>query len=150
MTKFYLAVCKNKFYVYDEARKPFHVEGEPFFAYNVNKIRAAVAKLWEQIADEQNLDKNEINFLIVSNSDNVRNESLSKELGTAIVKTYALDELIRSALTELAKNPKLHINEFGLNYDGECYHFDNGLLIHDDFSLLALSIEPSELLKFVG
>ncbi|MBR3747648.1 MAG: hypothetical protein IKP64_00025 [Selenomonadaceae bacterium] len=149
MTQFYLAVCKNKFYVYDDARKPVYIEGEPFFAYEVNKIRTAVAKLREQISDEYNLDKNEITFRVVANSDKVRNESLSKELGAAIVKTYKLDELIRKTLTEFAKNPKLYINEFGLNYDGESYRFDNNLLIYDDFSLLALSIEPSELLNFV-
>lgn len=149
MTQFYLAVCKNKFFVFDDARKPVFIEGESFFAYEVNKIRTAVAKLLEQLSDEYNLDKNEMNFRVVANSDKVRNESLNKELGAAIVKTYKLDELIRKTLAEFAKNPKLYINEFGLNYDGECYRFDNSLLIYDDFSLLALSIEPSELLNFV-
>ena len=65
-------------------------------------------------------------------------------------KKFPTDELLRKILEQLTKNPKLYVDEFGINYDGECYcYVDNSLLLKSEYSLLALSIEPAELLKFV-
>jgi len=148
--KFYLAICKNKFYLYDEACKPVHIDGNPFFEYERNKIREATLELTEKIVDDNNLaNKNELKFFIVENSDAVLNESFAKAQGNLIAKKYPLNELLRKTIRELAKNPKLYVNELGVNYDGECYKVENEILTARDYSLLALSIEPKELLNFV-
>lgn len=150
MTKFYLAICKNKFYLYDDARKPVYIDGNPFFEYETNKLREATARLIEKIIDENNLSgKRELKFFVIENSDAVRNEGFAKATGDLIAKRFPLGDLLRKTISELAKNPKLYIAEFGINYDGECYHTEKGLLTKTDYSLLALSIEPNELLKFV-
>lgn len=150
MMKFYLAICKNKFYLYDEARKPVHIDGNPFFDYERNKIREATLELTEKIVDDNNLaNKNELKFLVVENSDAVLNESFAKAQGNLIAKKYPLNELLRKTIRELAKNPKLYVNELGVNYDGECYNVENEILTAREYSLLALSIEPKELLNFV-
>lgn len=150
MMKFYLAICKNKFYLYDEARKPVHIDGNPFFDYERNKIREATLELTEKIVDDNNLaNKNELKFLVVGNSDAVLNESFAKAQGNLIAKKYPLNELLRKTIRELAKNPKLYVNELGVNYDGECYNVENEILTAREYSLLALSIEPKELLNFV-
>lgn len=150
MMKFYLAICKNKFYLYDEARKPVHIDGNPFFDYERNKIREATLELTEKIVDDNNLaNKNELKFLVVGNSDAVLNESFAKAQGNLIAKKYPLNELLSKTIRELAKNPKLYVNELGVNYDGECYKVENEILTAREYSLLALSIEPKELLNFV-
>lgn len=150
MMKFYLAICKNKFYLYDEARKPVHIDGNPFFDYERNKIREATLELTEKIVDDNNLaNKNELKFIVVENSDAVLNESFAKAQGNLIAKKYPLNELLRKTIRELAKNPKLYVNELGVNYDGECYNVENEILTAREYSLLALSIEPKELLNFV-
>lgn len=150
MMKFYLAICKNKFYLYDEARKSVHIDGNPFFDYERNKIREATLELTEKIVDDNNLaNKNELKFLVVENSDAVLNESFAKAQGNLIAKKYPLNELLRKTIRELAKNPKLYVNELGVNYDGECYNVENEILTAREYSLLALSIEPKELLNFV-
>lgn len=150
MTKFYLAICKNKFYLYDAARQPVHIDGNPFFEYERNKIREATLELTEKIVDENNLaDKNELKFFVVENSDAVLNESFAKAQGNLIAKKFSLNDLLRKIIRELAKNPKLYISELGINYDGECYRMEKEILSATDYSLLALSIEPKELLKFV-
>lgn len=150
MMRIYLTIFKNKFYLYNEEREPLYVEGEPFFAYETNKMREAVIRMVESIFYENNLSsKNDLQFFVIDNSDAIRNESLSRELGSAIVKNYSLNDLLKKLLTALSRNPKLYVNELGINYDGECYRMDNGLLTQSEYSLLALSIEPSELLKFV-
>ena len=150
MTKFYLAICKNKFYLYNDARKPVNIDGKPFFHYERNKIREATLELTEKIADEIKLaDKNELKFFVVENSDAVINESFAKTQGKLIEKTFPLHELLCKTIQELAKNPKLYVKELGINYDGECYRMEDDFLTAKDYSLLALSIDPVELLKFV-
>lgn len=149
MMKFYLAICKNKFYLFDDGRKPVHIDGEIFFEYETNKIREASDRLTEKIVDENNLsDKSEVKFFVVENGDAALNESFSKAQDELITKKFSLNELLRKTIFDLAKNPKLYISELGVNYDGECYRTENGLLTKRDYSLLALTIEPATLLKF--
>lgn len=150
MIKFYLTICKNKFYLFDDNRKPVYIDGEAFFDYETNKIREAANRLTDKIVDENNLsDKNELKFYVIENSDAALNESFAKSQGERIAKKFSLNELLRKTIAELAKNPKLYVAEFGVNYDGECYSTENGLLTKRDYSLLALTIEPTALIKFV-
>ena len=150
MTKIYLAICKNKFYLYGENRKPVYIDGEAFFEYETSKIREATGRLTNKIVDENNLSNaNELKFFVIENSDAALNESFAKAQGKHIVKKFPIDKLLRKTISELSQNPKLYIAQFGINYDGECYHTEKGLLTKTEYSLLALSIEPSALLKFV-
>lgn len=150
MTKIYLAICRGKFYLYDEKREPLYLDGEKFFEYETNKIREAARRLTEKILDENNLtNDSELKFFVIENSDAALNESFSGAQGGLIAERYSLNELLRRTVRELAKNPKLYVHELGINYDGKCYGEEKNLLIQSDYSLLALTIEPSELLKFV-
>lgn len=150
MVNFYLAICKNKFYLYDDARKPVYIEGNPFFEYETNKLREATGRLIEKLVDENNLSsKCELKFFLLENDDAVRNEGFTRMAETSLAKRFPLGEILRKTISELAQNPKLYIAQFGINYDGECYHMEKELLTKTEYSLLALSIEPSALLKFV-
>ena len=150
MAKFYVAICKNKFYLYGDKREPVYIDGESFFEYETGKIREATDRLTNKIVDENNLsDANELNFFVIENSDAALNDSFAKAQGSRIVKRFPIDELLRKIISELAQNPAFYIAQFGINYDGECYNSERGLLTKTEYSLLALSIEPSALLKFV-
>ena len=148
--KFYLVICKNKFFLYNEKREPVYIDAEPFFEYETNKIREAAVRLKEKIIDENNLsDDSDLQFAVIENADKVRNENVAKELGNLIVKNYSIIELMRKTVSELSKNQKLYIKELGVNYDGECYHLDDGPMWCNEYSLLALSVDSSEVIKFV-
>ncbi|MBR0289046.1 MAG: hypothetical protein IJQ82_08715 [Selenomonadaceae bacterium] len=150
MVKFYVVICKNKFYLYGDDRKPVYIDGEAFFEYETGKIREATGRLTNKIVDENNLSNaNELKFFVIENSDAALNDSFTKAQDNRIAKRFTLAELLRKTISELAKNPKLYIEQFGINYDGECYHTEKSLLTKTEYSLLALSIEPNELLKFV-
>ena len=150
MTKFYLAICKNRFYLYDNDRAPVHIDGEPFFEYETNKIREASNRLTHKIVDEYNLSgKDDLTFFVIENSDASLNESFTGAQDKLIAKRFSLSELLPKTIRALAKNPKLYIHELGVNYDGECYRIDNELLTGREYSLLALTIEPAELIKFL-
>ena len=147
---FYLVICKDKFFLYSELREKVYIDGNPFFEYDPRKIRESVNRLIEKIVDENNLsDKNDLKFVVVENIDPVRNESVEEEIGNLISKKIFIGDIINETVFSLAKNPKLYIEELGVNFDGECYFLQSGELYRDEYSLLALSIDSSEIMKFV-
>lgn len=148
--KIYLAICRNKFYLYDETRKPVYIDGEKFFDYETNKIREASRRLTDKLVDENNLaDAGELKFFVLENDDASLNESFSKAQSSTVEKIFPLNDLLRKTIDALEKNPQLYVRELGINYDGTCYRAENSLLTKREYSLLALTIEPQELLKFV-
>ena len=149
MTKIYLVICKNKFYLYDEARKPVRIAGKNFFEYDRNKIREATSRLTKELVNMNKLSsESELKFFVVENSDAALNEGFAKVHGDLVAKKFSLEGLMRTTIRELSADPKLYVDEFGINYDGDCYRRDNERLTRSNFSLLALSIEPEALLKF--
>ena len=150
MTKFYLAICKNRFYLYGDNRKPAYIDGEAFFEYEAGKIREATGRLTDKIVDENNLSNaNELRFFVIENSNAVLNDSFAKAQGDRVAKRFSLNELLRRTIGDLAKDSKLYVGELGINYDGECYRLEDGRLTARDYSLTALTIEPAALIKFV-
>ena len=150
MTNFYLAICRNRFYLYGDNRKPVYIDGEAFFEYETGKIREATGRLADKIADENNLsDANAIRFFVIENSNAVLNDSFARAQGKRVAKRFPLNELLRRTIGDLVKDPKLYVGELGVNYDGECYRLENGRLTVRDYSLTALTIEPTTLIKFV-
>ena len=151
MLQYFLAVCKNKFHVYRVDGKPEYFGGNDYFEYEQSKIHEATARLIDEILSNNNLaDRNELQFALIENSDAVRNEIVLKELKNLVVRRFAVNDLIYAAMNELAKNPALYIYDLGVNYDGESYHLEkNNPMWRGVYSLLALSIEPQELLKFI-
>lgn len=150
MLRFYLAICKSRFYIYGENCEPVHIDGEAFFEYEISKIRESTDRLIKKILDENNLSNvNELNFFVIENSNAALNDGFAKAQGGRIAKRFSLDKLLRKTIGDLAKDPKLYVGELGVNYDGECYRMEDGRLTIRDYSLTALTIEPSALLKFV-
>ncbi len=152
MLQYFLVICKNRFYVYRTDGAPEYFGGNDYFEYEQSKIREAAAQLVEEILSNNNLaDRNELQFALIENSDAVRNEIVLKELKNLVVQRYAVNDLVYAAMVDLAKNPALYIRELGVNYDGESHHLDaNNPMWRGAYSLLALTIEPIELLKRVG
>ena len=150
MLQYFLAVCKNKFYVYRTNGAAEYFGGNAYFEYEQSKIREATVRLIEEILNNNNLsDRNELQFALIENSDAVRNEIVLKELKNLVVKRFRVNDLVFEAMNELAKNPALYIYALGVNYDGESYHLEkNNPMWRGVYSLLALTIEPRELLKF--
>ena len=151
--KFYLAICQNKFFVYREDKTPESFEsGNPYLEYEPSKIREAIKQLVHEIVDGNNQSsKEDLQFVLIKSTDNVINSAVENELRDLVINGHEATKLVNKVLLQLAKDPKLYIKELGVNYDGECYHLDdNGPMWRNEYSLLALSIDSSELLKFVS
>lgn len=148
--QFYLAICQNKFFVYREDKTPETFEsGNPYLEYESGKVREAVKRLVSEIIDSNNFsNRDDLQFVLIKSNDNAINSAVEEELGGTVIKHCEATELVNKALLQLARDPKLYIKEFGVNYDGECYHLeDNSPMWRNEYSLLALTIDSSDLLK---
>ena len=154
MLKFYLFVCRDKFYVYRAKDRAVETlsSGYPYLEYEQDKMRKATENLVIELLEGNNIeDKNELQFVLIENSDKVRNDTVNEVLGNSIIARYNVHDLVKQAVSKLACDPKLYIKELGVNYDGECYHLDDkGPMYRSEYSLLALSIKPEALLKFLN
>lgn len=151
MTKFYLAVCRNRFYVFDgETRQAEHIDGNPYVEYEQNKAREGVRRLVAALLENRNKeDRRDLHFDLIESTDELLNEAVVRELDERDMKRYSAVDLMNRALVELSKDRSLYIRELGANYDGECYHIGDGPMWRSEYSLLALTLEPNGLLKYV-
>lgn len=149
--KFYLAVCRNRFYVFDgETRQVERIDGNPYVEYEQNKVREGVRRLVAALLENRNKeDRWELHFDLIESTDELLNEAVIRELDERDMKRYSAVDLMNRALVELSKDRSLHIRDLGANYDGECYHIGDGPMWRNEYSLLALTLEPTDLLKYV-
>ena len=152
MKNFYLAVCRNRFYVYDgETRQAEHIDGNPFVEYEPNKAREGVRRLVTSMLENRNKeDRWEFHFDLIESTDGLLNEAVTRELAERDMKRYAAADLVGRAINDLLNDPKLHVRELGVNYDGECYYAGEDLMRRGEYSLTALTLTPEALLKYVG
>lgn len=109
MTDFYLAICSDKFYVYDKAsgtQQSF--EGNPFFEYVPSKISGATEDLLQALIENNNLsDRQDLRFTIIESADGVRNEVVIATLGEQVSCRCPLGKIIEKLIAELGKTPKI-------------------------------------------
>lgn len=102
------------------------------------------------LADINNLDnENEIELIIIENSDRVRNTNVKLALKNYIKETIQLDTLLLRLIHDLLKNKSLYIDEFGINYDEDCYIMRSNTLERSNYSLLAYTVNQNMLMNYV-
>ena len=150
---FYMIVGKNAFYLYRRTAFGFEIEyidGNPCRNYDTHRIKADLKNLLETVADTNNLDSaDEIFFTVIENADPIRNKNIAQVLGNRIKDKFSVDEILTRAVNSLAQNKNLHIDEFGINYDGNSYLLKNGRLKKNSYSLLAYNVGQEKLMEFV-
>ena len=145
---FYMIIGKNSFHAYrlsDTGLEPEFIDGNPFFPYNPHTIKTDVGKFLSSIADSNNLDSTDnIEMSVVLNADRVRNVNTLNALGNKAKDKIPAEDILIRLVNNLSKNNELHIDEFGINYDGESYLMMNGKLQTRPYSLLAYTIKQEE------
>ena len=148
-----MIIGRNAFYLYHRSRDNFEIEyvdGNPYRHYDIHSIRSDLEKLLETVADTNNLDNaNEIEFTIIENADNIRNTNVEQILGNRIKEKMSINAVLIRVVNALSKDNELHINEFGINYDGSSYILHNGELQKKPYSLLAYNVGQEKLIEYV-
>ena len=150
MLELYLLICIDRLYVYEKNMNIQSFDGNPYFKYEPSKVAPAVDGLIAALVENNNLSGvDELRFLLVESSEQVRNEVVAGKLADNLIRRYPLTEAIERAITDMGRDKKNHM-ELGLNYDGHSYNIEQGIIKEKEFDLLSLTIEPSVLLKYVA
>ena len=150
MLELYLLICTDRLYVYEKNMNIQSFDGNPYFEYEPSKVAPAVDELIAILVENNNLSGvDELRFLLVESSEQVRNEVVAGKLADNLIRRYPLTEAIERAITDMGRDKKNHM-ELGLNYDGHSYNIEQGIIKEKEFDLLSLTIEPSVLLKYVA
>lgn len=149
---FYLIILKKSLYVYrkkNEAFIPEYIEGKLAEDYELKNLEDKVKKIIEYIAEANNLTPDEVHISVVENSDSVRNEKVRRVLGNKIKATYKITDVLDATVKNLRRQKDLYIDQLGINFDGESYQLKAGRLKREAYSLLAYTIMPNELVKYL-
>lgn len=85
----------------------------------------------------------------MENSDSVRNEKVRRVLGNKIKATYKITDVLDATVKNLSRQKDLYIDRLGINFDSESYQLKAGRLKREAYSLLAYTIMPNELVKYL-
>lgn len=149
----HMIIGKNAFYLYRRTNNGFEIEyvdGNPYRHYDTHSIKSDLANLLETVADTNNLDStDEIFFTVIENADFIRNKNVEQVLENRLKGKISVEEILIRTVDSLAKDKDLHINEFGINYDGASYLFRNEKLEKNSYSLLAYNVGQEKLMEYV-
>ena len=150
---FHMIIGKNAFYLYRLSANGFEVEyidGNSYRHYDTHSIKSDLENLLETVADTNNLDNaNDIEFTIIENADNIRNTNVEQVLGNRVKEKISINDILIRVVNALAQDKNLHIDEFGINYDGASYILHNGNLQKNFYSLLAYNVNQEKLMEFI-
>ena len=150
--RFWLVIGKERFYVYSKENHDLeleYIDGNPYRRYNPQDIKRETKSLMETLANVNNLGSvDELEFSVVENSDRVRNANVATVLAESMKEKIALKKLIVQAMNDLQKDKALHIEEYGINYDGDTYKLFGGEVKQVEYSLLGYRLETDKLIHY--
>lgn len=151
--RFYVVIGKGAFFLYRKNGKKFepeYIDGNPYYRYILHKIKPSAKQMVEALIENNNLNnESEIELVLIENSDRVRNVNVKQALNSCVKQVIKLDEILLRLTHDLLKNKKLYIDEFGINYDEECYKIRSNELERSNYSLLAYTVDQDMLMNYV-
>ena len=153
MQEFYIIIKKESLLVYEKKGNGYeriYLGGNPEYLYSLNNPSKSIEKFLALIAEEYNLDSiAEVNFNIIDNEDKIVSSTVLEKFGVYVKTCIHIEILMIDILNSLARDAKLRILEYGINYDNKNYiKKDNGINKRE-YSLLAYKLIDDKLIKYV-
>jgi hypothetical protein len=151
--EFYIIIKKESLLVYEKKGNGYeriYLGGNPEYLYSLNNPSKSIEKFLALIAEEYNLDSiAEVNFNIIDNEDKIVSSTVLEKFGVYVKTCIHIEILMIDILNSLARDAKLRILEYGINYDNKNYiKKDNGINKRE-YSLLAYKLIDDKLIKYV-
>lgn len=154
MQTFYVIIKKEYLSIYDKIDNSFtrvYLDGNPEYSYSVNSAKDYVNRLVDMIIDENNLDsEGEIDFVVIDNEDEIISKALLNAFGESVKKIIDVEALMADISNKICSDKKLHIPEYGINFDGKKYLVKDNKLVKEEFSLLSYNLTDDMLMKSIG
>lgn len=165
MQIFYMITGRDVLYLYEKDGMKYnrqYIQGNPEYHYQIHTVKKDMEKLLKELAEDYNLDidmdhvdiqkanNTEMAFVMVENADPVLTEAVSRGLGGFLSQKYVLDSLISDIIRKLCSDGQPLVKDFGVNFDGNNYRLANGVIQRNNFSLLGYTLQPDDLLQYIG
>lgn len=154
MQTFYVVIKKEVLIIYEKDGDSFervYLGGNPEYSYSVNCSQEHINKLFECLIEEYNLDTiGEVDFIVVENEDQIVSKSVVNALGQSVKNLINIEGLMIKISEGIGRDKKLRIREYGINFDGKRYLFEDEKISKEDFCLLSYSLSDDMLMQFVG
>lgn len=151
---FYVIIKKNYLSIYEKNQKSYervYLGGNSEFVYSVNSAKDYIEKILNMIVEEYNLDTiGEIDLIVIDNEDDIVSDAILNALGENVKERINIEKLMLKVSSSLERDKKLHIFEYGINYDDKQYLVKNENVVKNEFSLLSYTLTDDMLMKFVG
>lgn len=151
--KFFLVIGRTAVYTYERNGQEFtvqNIEGSEGYPVESSSVAADVGSYLNALANEKNLGtKAKLEFDVIEGADRFRNEAIGKALKEYAEQTYPLAEALRTACQRLSRDRDLHIDRFGINYEGHSYRMVEGDIVQGEFDLLAFTINSKDVLEMM-
>lgn len=152
MQTFYVIIKKSNLLIYEKngtSYEKVYLGGNPEYTYSVNSTKDYVKKFFNMIIEEYNLDTiGEIEFIVIDNEDDIISNAILEAFGENIKTHIDIEKLMLEISSSIGRDKKLHISEYGINYDGKKYLVKNKKIVKEDFSLLSYTLTDDMLMKF--
>lgn len=153
MQTFYVLIKKNFLSIYEKngnAYEKVYLGGNPDFSYSVSSAKECADRFLKMILDEYNLNTmGEIDFVVIDNEDEILSDVMLRAFGQSVKKRISIEGLIGEVLSNIGRDKKLQISEYGINFDGKKYLVKGKQVVKEEFSLLAYTLSDDMLIKFV-
>ena len=154
MVSFRLLLTQKRFYVYqkrDGALEREYIDGNPWMAYDGHQMAEHLQHLLAILKNNHNLDEEEkLHIDLIGCADDVRNQQVKKQLADQLEDYIELSSVLPKLMRVLSENAALHIEDFGINYDGLSYIIRQEEWEQDEFRLLAYTVSVDHLMEHVG
>lgn len=154
MLTFYVIIkkeCLSTFGKNGSSYEKVYLGGNPEFSYSLNSAKDYVSRFFDMIIEEYNLDTiGEIDFVIIDNEDEIISNAMIDAFGDSVKKRISVENLMVEVSAGIGRDKKLHISEYGINFDGKKYLIKDKKAVKEEFNLLAYTLSDEMLVKFLG
>ena len=154
MEKFLLLVKRDKFVIYkpDRNYELQYVNGEPFFAYEINRLADAMQNLLNSLTEEYNLEStHDVDLSVLVNGDAVVGNLIEDFLITKEISRkeniISVIPMLEKIYKKLERDKSLLIDLYGINYDGINYCKEKSQLVASNFKLLAYTLKDADIIN---
>lgn len=151
--KFFLIIEKNTLCIYENNNGKYEkqfIEGNDHYPYDLEQVQEDIGSFLDILADEKNLGtKAKLSFDVLENENQIRTNGVMEVLGPYTEERYRLNDTVMKILRKLSKDKKLHIQDYGINYDGICYKIHDSRLLTGPFDLLAYTVHGDDIVELL-
>lgn len=150
MPRMCILLRKGHFYIMGLEEAPESISLERTIKYHRSHLTEKIKQIKDELVQGFNLlDDKELSFILIGNDDSVLTEQVASALGSQLsISPLSLESFLIPYIDHLNEEPSLYINEFGVNFDGNNFLPQKGMLKKSEFNLFGYTVQNDQFMRF--